>query len=155
MAKAIFASPARWARLAAAPRVRLTKRSNAMHNGSCLCGAVGFEVTCPLPPPDACHCSQCRKHSGHFWVSTDVPRAALTIHGADHLTWFRSSEKVRRGFCSTCGSSLFWDPIHTDWIGIALGAFEPPTNTKLAIHIFVADKGDYYDIADDVPQHQQ
>jgi len=35
------------------------------------------------------------------------------------------------------------------------GAFETPTDTKLAIHIFVADKGDYYDIADGLPQNQQ
>ena len=97
----------------------------------------------------------CRKSSGHFFASTDVPRAALTIHGADKLTWYRSSEKVRRGFCSTCGSSLFWDPIQKDRIGIAMGALDSPTGTRLGMHIFVADKGDYYDIADGVPQHQQ
>ena len=126
-----------------------------MHKGSCLCGAVSFEVTSALPPPDACHCSQCRKQSGHFFASTDVPRAAMTIHGDDGLTWFRSSEKVRRGFCSTCGSSLFWDPLEKDWIGIAMGAFDRPTDTRLRIHIYVADKGDYYDIADGLPQNQR
>ncbi|WP_163995583.1 GFA family protein [Pyxidicoccus caerfyrddinensis] len=124
-----------------------------MHKGSCLCGAVTFEVSGHLHPPDACHCSQCRKQSGHFWASTDVARAALTLHGADKLTWFRSSEKVRRGFCSTCGSSLFWDPIHKDTISIAMGAFDLPTDTRLAMHIHVADKGDYYEIADGVPQN--
>ena len=113
-----------------------------------------FEVTCALPGPDACHCSQCRKHSGHFFTSTDVPRAAVTIHGADALTWFRSSEKVQRGFCATCGSSLFWDPIEKDWTGLSMGAFDGPTGTRLRIHIFVADKGDYYDIADGLPQNQ-
>ena len=128
-----------------------------MHKGSCLCGAVRFEVAGALPPPDACHCSKCRKHSGHFFASTDVPRSALTIQGAKHLTWFHSSDKVRRGFCSTCGSSLFFDPldqIKHPWIGVAMGAFDPPTDTKLAIHVFVADKGDYYDITDGLPQKQ-
>ena len=125
-----------------------------MHKGSCLCGAVSFEVSCALPPPDACHCSQCRKQSGHFWASTDVPRTAVTIHGAENLTWFRSSEKVRRGFCSTCGSALFWDPIQKDKIAIGMGAFELPTDTRLHMHIHVASKGDYYDIADGVTQHQ-
>lgn len=123
-----------------------------MHTGSCLCGAVRFEVSCDLPAPDGCHCSACRKWSGHYFVSTDVPRAAVKIEGEDKLTWYRSSEKARRGFCSVCGSSLFWDPLHRDWTGIAMGAFERPTNTKMAVHIFVADKGDYYDIADGVPQ---
>ncbi|MDP8915942.1 MAG: GFA family protein, partial [Pseudomonadota bacterium] len=81
-----------------------------MPEGSCLCGAVAFEVAGELHAPDACHCRQCRKQSGHFWASTDVPRAALTVHGADKVTWFQSSERVRRGFCSVCGSFLFWDP---------------------------------------------
>lgn len=124
-----------------------------MHKGSCLCGAVRFEVNCPLRPPDACHCTQCRKQSGHFWASTDVPRTALTLHGEDKLTWFRSSEKVRRGFCSTCGSALFWDPIQKDIIAIAMGAFDQPTDTRLAMHIFVASKGDYYEIGDGLPQN--
>ena len=125
-----------------------------MPKGSCLCGAVSFEVDGPLRPPDACHCTQCRKQSGHFWASTDVPRAALAIQGADNLTWFRSSEKVRRGFCSTCGAALFWDPIHKDIMGVAMGAFDDPTETQLAMHIFVAEKGDYYDIADGLPQNE-
>jgi hypothetical protein len=126
-----------------------------MHTGSCLCGAVRFEIAGELRPPDACHCTQCRKVSGHYWASTDVPRAALTIHGADNVAWFRSSEKVQRGFCSTCGSTLFWDPIHKDSISVAMGAFDAPTDTKLAIHIFVADKGDYYEIRDGLPQNPQ
>lgn len=126
-----------------------------MHKGSCLCGAVRFEVAGELKGPDACHCTQCRKTSGHYWASTDVPRSSLTIHGADNLTWFQSSERVRRGFCSTCGAALFWDPIKKDTIGVAMGAFESPTDTRLAIHIFVADKGDYYDITDGLPQNQQ
>ena len=125
-----------------------------MHAGSCLCGAVRFEVEGNLPPPDACHCTMCRKHSGHYFASTDVPRNRLTVHGEDKVSWYQSSEKVRRGFCATCGSSLFFDPPHRDWIGVAMGAFDTPTQTRLHIHIFVAYKGDYYDIADGLPQHE-
>jgi hypothetical protein len=126
-----------------------------MPKGSCLCGAVSFEVAGALAPPDACHCSQCRKQTGHYWASTDVARAALTVHGEDNVTWFRSSEKVRRGFCSKCGSTLFWDPTGKDKIAVAMGAFETPTGTRLHRHIFVADKGDYYEIADGLPQNQR
>jgi hypothetical protein len=125
-----------------------------MHRGSCLCGAVRFTVAGDLPGPDACHCSQCRRHSGHYWASTDVPKSSVAIEGDDKLTWFRSSERVRRGFCSVCGSSLFWDPIHRDFIGIAMGAFDAPTDTRIAIHVHVASKGDYYDIADGLPQKE-
>lgn len=126
-----------------------------MHKGSCLCGAVSFEVSAELREPDACHCTQCRRQSGHFWASTDVDRSALSIVGEEKLSWFRSSEKVRRGFCSTCGSILLWDPIGKPVIAVAMGAFERPTGTRLGKHIFVADKGDYYDIADGLPQHQR
>jgi hypothetical protein len=123
-----------------------------MHTGSCLCGAVRFTVEGELKAPDACHCTQCRKQSGHVWASTDVPREALTLTGDEHVTWYQSSEKVRRGFCSRCGSVLFWDPPAWNRIGVAMGAFDNPTGTQLHIHIFVADKGDYYEIADGLPQ---
>lgn len=66
-----------------------------MHEGSCLCGAVKFRVEGELPPPDACHCVQCRKQSGHFFASTDVPKAALSVTGSDKVTWFQSSGKIR------------------------------------------------------------
>lgn len=126
-----------------------------MHKGSCLCKAISFEVSQKLPPPSACHCTNCRKHSGHHEASVDLPRSTVTVFGAENITWFHSSEKVRRGFCKICGSSLFWDPVFKDWTAIAMGAFDGPTNTKLSKHIFVADKGDYYDIADGLPQNLQ
>jgi len=50
---------------------------------------------------------------------------------------------------------LFWDPPHKDWIAVAMGAFDGPTGTRLNKHIFVADKGDYYDIGDGLPQNRQ
>ena len=126
-----------------------------MHRGSCLCGAVTFEISGELAAPDACHCRKCRKHSGHVFASTDVQKSAVTIYGEERVSWYQSSEKVRRGFCATCGSSLFWDPVFRDWIGIAMGAFGDPTGTHLGVHIFVADKGDYYEIADGLPQNQR
>jgi hypothetical protein len=126
-----------------------------MPSGRCLCGAVTFEVAGELHGPDACHCSQCRRQSGHYWASTDVPRDALTVRGEDRISWYQSSPRVRRGFCSVCGSLLFWDPAGRERIAVGMGAFDPPTRTRLAMHIFTADKGDYYDIADGLPQKQQ
>ena len=126
-----------------------------MHRGSCLCGAVRFAVAGDLPEASACHCSKCRKHTGHFEAGVDLPRSRVAISGGDRLTWYHSSEKVRRGFCSVCGSSLFFDPIELDWIGIMMCAFDDPTKTRIGLHIFVADKGDYYEIADGVPQNPQ
>ena len=124
-----------------------------MHTGSCLCGAVRFEVDGALGPAEAYHCTQCRRVSGHAFVSTEVPRSAFTLHGADKVGWYQSAAKVRRGFCSVCGATLFLDPPARDRIAVAMGAFDLPTETKLALQIFVAEKGDYYDIADGLPQN--
>ena len=124
-----------------------------MHRGSCLCGAVNFRIDGPLGASDACHCSMCRRQSGHFWASVDVLRKDLKIGGADHLTWFQSSEAVRRGFCSVCGSALFWDAPAREKIAVSMGSLESPTGARLEKHIFVADKGDYYDIGDGLPQN--
>ena len=124
-----------------------------LHKASCLCGAVRIEVRGELATPSACHCTKCRKHTGHYEAGTDVLRSAATITGEDKVTWYSSSEGVRRGFCSICGSSLFFDIIRVDRIGISMGAFDTPTHAKLSLHIFVADKGDYYDIADGLPQY--
>lgn len=126
-----------------------------MINGSCMCGAVKFEISSKIDAPDACHCTQCRKQSGHFFASAEAPKDQVAVQGAENITWFQSSEKVRRGFCKVCGSSLFWDPVQRDWTAVAMGAIDTPTGLRLAKHIFVADKGDYYDIEDGLPQNEQ
>src|SRR3954454_1559771 len=122
--------------------------------GSCMCGRVTFEVDGPLSPPDACHCVQCRKQSGRYFASANVPRSALAISGQESLKWYASSQRARRGFCSECGSSLFWDPLAGDKTAVAMGALDAPTGTQLEMHIFVAEQGDYYAIADGLPQHE-
>ncbi len=116
--------------------------------GSCLCGAVSYRVSGPLRPVVACHCVQCRKTSGHFVAATSAAREAIEITG--EVAWYRSSETARRGFCPVCGSSLFWDGPGSH-LSIMAGTLEAPTGLTLAGHIFCADKGDYYEIADDLP----
>lgn len=126
-----------------------------MINGSCLCGAIRFTAPTFLEPPTACHCTNCRKHHGHYEAGAGVKTADLKISGEDQLTWYDSSEKVRRGFCSTCGSSLFFDAVFQDWTSVSMGTIDGPTGVKLKQHIFVADKGDYYEIKDGLPQNDQ
>jgi hypothetical protein len=123
-----------------------------LKTGSCNCGAITFAVAADLKAPDACHCTQCRKFSGHYLVSTDLPKDAVTIEGAENVSWYFTSEKVRRGFCRVCGCSMFFDPPSKDWIGILMGAFDGATGTHTALHVFVSEKGDYYGIDDGCPQ---
>lgn len=122
--------------------------------GSCHCGAVTFTLTQVPTEPTACHCTQCRKQSGHYLASAKVPKTAVNLTGADHMSWYRSSEKVRRGFCSKCGSWLFWEPLLRDSMWVALGSLDGKTGLTLERHIYVADKGDYYTIADGLPQNE-
>ena len=70
--------------------------------GSCLCGNVTFEVTGEVLRTSACHCTMCRKQSGHVWASGSVRPDDISIHG--DVRWFRASEKAERGFCPSCGS---------------------------------------------------
>ncbi|MGI3185505.1 GFA family protein [Nioella aestuarii] len=120
-----------------------------MTNGSCLCGAVRFTITGPLRPVIACHCSQCRKTSGHHVAATSTHRDHITVEGA--VTWFQSSDTARRGFCGICGSNLFWDGTGEN-LSIFAGSLDGASGLTIAGHIFCADKGDYYDIPEGVPQ---
>lgn len=123
---------------------------SAMHYGGCLCGAVRYSVEGPLRPVVACHCTQCRRSSGHHVAATAAPRDAVRIEGA--VSWYASSAFARRGFCGTCGSNLFWEAEGRDTLSILAGTLDGETGLALERHIFVADKGDYYDIADGLPQ---
>jgi hypothetical protein len=77
----------------------------------------------------------------------------------DGLKWFRSiadeTPNVYRGFCDQCGSSLFWDPRGEDRIAVAAGSLDEPTGLKSLGHSWVTQKGDYYEISDDLPKYVQ
>ena len=120
--------------------------------GQCLCGAIKVVINAELPEGVACHCSQCRKTSGHYWASVHVPRDAVSVEENGALAWYKASDIARRGFCTKCGSTMFWDPFDEDKTSISLGVLDIPTGTKLGQHIFTADKGDYYDLSDGLPQ---
>ncbi len=122
------------------------------HPGSCNCGAVRFVAHGPLRDVIYCHCTQCRKQTGHFYAATSVPDDALTIEGEQNVTWFRASPEAARGFCRTCGSALFWRRTGAATISILAGAFESPSGLVGGRHIFTAYKGDYYEIHDDLPR---
>ena len=126
-----------------------------MIKGSCLCGAIRVEIDEPLEhSPEACHCLQCRKQTGNFFVGVNVRRTAMRVAG--DVKWYQSSGKVQRGFCSVCGSTLFWKPVMEGypWTSVALGCLDISTELKIAKHTFVAEKGSYYEITDDAPQSE-
>jgi len=118
--------------------------------GGCLCGGVRYEIHGPLRDVIACHCSQCRRTSGHFVAATQARTADLVLCEAATLRWYRSSSEAERGFCSRCGGNLFWRPAGAEpgVTSIMAGTLDTPTGLKIMQHIYVADKSDYYDIGD-------
>lgn len=125
------------------------------NKGSCLCGAVRFTASGPLRGVIYCHCSQCRKQSGHYYAATNVADEDLEVEGAENITWYEASSFARRGFCSVCGSALFWKHKELSETSVMAGAFESPSGLSGEAHIFVADKGDYYEIADGLPRFER
>lgn len=113
-------------------------------SGSCLCGAVAFELAPPLRDVVACHCSQCRKQSGHYWAATAVPKSCFRLTHNTGLKWFSASAAARRGFCAYCGSFLFWEPSSDDRISLSAGALDDPTGLRLIAHIHKNAAADYY-----------
>jgi hypothetical protein len=130
------------------------QQGRVFSNGGCLCGGVRYTVRGALRAVIACHCSQCRRTSGHFVAATGAESNRITFEKCETLVWFASSSRAERGFCGRCGSNLFWRPFKDDrgWTSIMAGSLDPPTQLKLQQHIFVANKSDYYEIEDGAPQ---
>lgn len=124
--------------------------------GGCLCGAVRYEVIERPMGVVNCHCGQCRRFHGHFGAYITIPRETVAVSDSDGtLSWYRSSAKARRGFCSRCGSSLFWNGDESDLLDVAAGSLDQPTGLATLRHIHVADKADYYTIDDGLERFPQ
>lgn len=121
--------------------------------GGCLCGGVRYEALGPLRNVIACHCSQCRKTSGHFVAASQVPSENLRLTESATLRWYRSSASAERGFCARCGGNLFWRETAPEKpaTSIMAGTLDPPTGLRIVQHIYTADKSDYYEIDGTTP----
>jgi hypothetical protein len=108
--------------------------------GGCLCGAVRYRLSGRLRDVVNCHCGQCRRTFGHFAAHSAIARAGLELTESRGLRWYRSSPGARRGFCGECGASLF-------------GSLDDASGLKTVRHIYTADKGAYYQIADGLEQY--
>ncbi len=119
-----------------------------------MCGAVRYRVNGPLRDVVGCHCSQCRRMTGHFLAATAARVADFKLLTDAPLRWYEASAEARRGFCGRCGSTLFWAAHGKDYLSIAAGSLDDGTGLKFDCHIFVKDKGAYYQIEPGVRQIQ-
>lgn len=126
--------------------------SSNEHRGSCLCGGVSYRIVGKMRDIVACHCSQCRKTSGSFYMATACAPDNLILEKQESLRWYRSSPEAERGFCQNCGSNLFWKPAHGRHISITAGTLNPPTGLKVVEQWYVANMSDYYAPLAGIPQ---
>lgn len=125
--------------------------------GHCLCGAVKYTVRGPLRSAVvACHCENCRRFTGGLWTGTTARREHVVIEDQGHLRWYQTTpnEKGGRGFCSTCGSSLFWDG-SVGLMAIAAGSLDEPTGLKLAVHSWTSESADYWSFDPSIPRESE
>jgi hypothetical protein len=117
----------------------------ATRHGRCLCGAVRFAVEHVETGHHACHCSLCRR-----WASGPVFGAAaagISFEGTESIGRYDSSAWAQRGFCTVCGSNLFYLLKATGQYFLSVGTFEDASDFTLAREIFVDHKPQGYAFA--------
>jgi hypothetical protein len=123
--------------------------------GSCLCGAVRFELTRPPRDMSQCHCLMCRRaHGSAYGTYLEADAAGHRIvAGAEHVVRYASSPEAERRFCGICGSRLSFHAHGVPArVWIAAGTLDDDPGLGVSHHIFVGSKAPWYRIADDLPQ---
>ena len=121
------------------------------YTGGCYCGAVRYRIDGPIRNIVGCHCSQCRKTTGHWLASANAWRDQFSLTEDRGLKWYRASDFAGRGFCGECGSTLFWRADEGDTISITGGTLDDASGLRVQGHIFVDDKGTYYELDPSLP----
>jgi hypothetical protein len=111
--------------------------------GACLCGGVAFTCAGRASKVHECHCHQCRVWSGHVWAYVAMRWSAIRFARSDSLQWYRHSPRARRGFCATCGSTLFFLPENATRVDVSAGVLDAPTGLRLGSDSYPQFRGDY------------
>jgi hypothetical protein len=139
-----------------APRVScapdVDDRALNKSTGGCLCGAVRYRAHAELREVINCHCGRCRRTHGHVAAYTQLASANLELLEDRGLRWYLADDR-ERGFCGDCGASLFWREAGGATVSVAAGTLDEPTGLRTVAHIYVASKGDYYEIGDTLERH--
>ena len=117
-------------------------------SGQCLCKKVTIHATQFAPHVDACHCEMCRKWSGSALLAVDCG-SKVTFEGQQHISCFNSSEWAERGFCKHCGTHLFYKLKQNQQYIVPVGLLTIDTKLEFTTQIFIEEKPDYYDFANE------
>jgi hypothetical protein len=122
--------------------------------GGCLCGACRYETQAEPINIRVCHCRLCQKAIGAaFNARVLVPLDGLAISGP--VGWYASSDDLARGFCTSCGTTLFSKRESANLIGLTLGSLDDPDRFAMSEHIWVSSKQDWLVLGDDLPHHPE
>lgn len=128
-----------------------------MATGGCLCGGVRYETSAAIEEIDHCHCTMCRRfHGAAFATNGRLSADALKITaGQEQLRVYRSSKPVERSFCGTCGASLFYRNAYVpEAIFVAIASLDEDPGLRATMHLFTGSKAPWFEITDDLPQHE-
>ena len=130
-----------------------TKPVTGAVTGGCLCGAIRYTVEEGPQKISICHCSMCRRWSGGPMMAVH-PKKPVRLDAAETLAWFDSSEWAERGFCSRCGTPMFYrlKQAPEELIPTAGSLDDPADVLGISRHIFIDEKPAFYDFADDTPR---
>jgi hypothetical protein len=130
-------------------------KDDSIFTGGCLCGAVRFEVTPPTKWCAHCHCSLCRRaHGAAFvtWFGVERPQFEVTS-GDEDVSWYQSTPEARRGFCSRCGSTMFFESERwADEVHIAVAHMDGPIDRAPKAHVFFDSHVDWAETTDNLPR---
>jgi hypothetical protein len=115
--------------------------------GRCLCGAVTFAAEGVELEHHVCHCGMCRRWAGSGFMAARTSRVAFTSSG--ELARYASSSWAERGFCRTCGTTLFYFLKPTQTHMMSVGAFDDDSRFRLVREIFIDHKPSGHSFAGD------
>ncbi len=126
-----------------------------MITGSCLCGDVRYEIDGKISPIWLCHCSKCRRANGSAFHASAVcrPEQFRWVGGEDSIREFEESPGYKTRFCGRCGSPVPSRLSSTDVVFLHAGGLDGDPARQVVHHIFVGSKAPWYEITDDLPQH--
>ncbi len=121
--------------------------------GACLCGEIQFSIELPALFCAHCHCTMCRRAHGAgyvTWFGVEKSRLSLAA-GRDHLAWYDSSDHGRRGYCRSCGSSLFFESSHrAQTVDIVLASMSEDIGRSPEFHVYFDQRVDWVPLDDDL-----
>ena len=126
-----------------------------MHQGSCLCGQVSYQLDAEIKEVACCHCQQCRKAQGTAFATNapvEVQHFKVTA-GQALIREFASTPGKLRAFCSHCGSPLYSRRLDLPgMLRLRIGTLDTVLRHQPDYHIFAAHKAEWYEINDAQPQ---